>query len=61
MAVGDVETVYVEGRWTNRIQGERRGPNTTYASLEEAVEAGREIARGRHVQHLVVEPDGAAA
>ena len=61
MAVGDVETVPVEGGWTNRIQGERRGPNTTFASREEAVAAGREIARFRHVGHVVLEPDPAAA
>ena len=61
MALGDVETVYVHGRWTNRLQGERRGPNTTYDTLEEAAAAGREIARFRHVRHVVVEPDPAAA
>ena len=58
MPVGDVETFAVDGRWANRFAGEKHGPNTSYEHLEDAVRVGRDLARGRQVDHVVLDADG---
>ena len=57
MPKGDVETVYVDGQWTNQIEGE--GPTEhLYQTKDRAVEAGRALARERKVEHIIKNQDG---
>lgn len=60
MPTGGVETVYVDGSWTNEIQGE--GPTENlYETKERAVEAGRDLARRLRVEHIIKNQDGSIA
>lgn len=52
MPSGYVETVYVDGRWTNWIGG--RGPSHhLFDEKERAVAEGRRLAREAGVRHIV--------
>jgi hypothetical protein len=52
MTSGEVETYYEDGEWRNAVvPGEDLGG--PYPSQEEAVAAGRELARQRGVEHVV--------
>jgi hypothetical protein len=57
MADGDVHTVHKDGTWTNTIEG-TTGPSETFNTKEQAVAAGRELARASHVEHLIHREDG---
>ena len=60
MPKGDVETVYVDNVWTNQVEGE--GPTEhLFQTKDRAVEAGRELARERGVEHIVKNQDGTIA
>ena len=58
MAQGDVETYFEGTEWHCRIQGED-APFHTSDTKERAVEAGREEARSREVEHVIKEKGGA--
>ncbi|WP_408897402.1 DUF2188 domain-containing protein [Nocardioides sp. R1-1] len=57
MPKGDVETVFVDGTWTNQVEGE--GPTGhLFQTKDRAVEAGRELARERASEHIIKNQDG---
>jgi len=59
MADGDVETIDKRGQWVNRVVGEPER-SQSYASKEEAVEAGQALAHELGTDHVVydAEPTG---
>lgn len=57
---GDVETLYEDYLWKNRIEGRQRAANTA-KSREEAVKTGRHMAKARRSVHIVRTEDGAVA
>jgi hypothetical protein len=60
MPKGDVETVYVDGQWTNQIQGE--GPSDhLFQTKDRALEEGRRLAKDSGVEHIVKNQDGTIA
>ncbi len=57
MPRGDVETVHVDGSWTNQIEGE--GPtHDLFQTKDRAVAAGRELAKRRGAEHIIKNQDG---
>lgn len=59
MPRGDVETYHHrDGKWRNRIQGEDDVLSGDYDTREAAVEAGRDEARRRKVEHIIKKVDG---
>mgnify|MGYP001807404453 CR=1 FL=1 len=60
MPAGDVETFHQDGKWHNRIEGEKSttGP---YATKAEAVEAGRDQARRVQREHIIKNENGQIA
>jgi hypothetical protein len=60
MADGFVHTVHADGTWRNTIEGSPPIPGT-YATKEEAVEAGRAHARHRETEHVIHNEDGSIA
>jgi hypothetical protein len=59
MPRGDVETLYRDGKWANRVTGERS--EYLFQTKDRAVAAGRELARRRHVEHIIKNQDGTVA
>jgi hypothetical protein len=57
MSRGDVETFHRDGCWKNRIVGSD-GAVGTYDDRETAVREGRNLARIRHVEHIIRRLDG---
>lgn len=60
MAEGDVETRSNRGQWENRVEGHPE-LSQSFATREEAVDAGQLLAEERGTRHTVVysEPTGA--
>ena len=57
MPRGDVETVYIDGSWTNQIEGE--GPTEElFQTKDRAVEEGRRLAKARRAEHIIKNRDG---
>ena len=57
MPKGDVETFYDNNMWGNRVEGE--GPTGEFFGTKEpAVDAGRELAKARGVEHIIRNKDG---
>ncbi|GAA1823283.1 DUF2188 domain-containing protein [Agromyces salentinus] len=56
MAEGDVETHSNRGQWENRVEGHPE-LSQSYASRDEAIEAGRRFAEERGTAHTVVDSD----
>ena len=56
MADGDVETRSNRGQWENSVEG-RPELSQSYASREEAVDAGRELATRLGTNHAVRESE----
>ncbi|WP_173923143.1 DUF2188 domain-containing protein [Agromyces sp. Marseille-P2726] len=54
MADNDVETRSNRGQWENRVEG-APGLSQSYASREEAIDAGRELAASLGSTHTVRE------
>jgi hypothetical protein len=53
----DIETVFNDGMWTNHVEGE--GPTGhNFQTKEMAVDAGRDLARERGVEHIIKKQDG---
>ena len=57
MPKGDVETFHKDGKWHNRIEG-HEVLEGDYDTRDEAVDAGRDEARDRKVEHIVHNLDG---
>ncbi|NYJ03648.1 hypothetical protein HNR19_004346 [Nocardioides thalensis] len=57
MPAGDVETVFVDGQWTNQIEGEGLS-HLVFDTQEEAAAEGRRLAKHAEVGHVVKNPDG---
>ncbi len=57
MPEGDVETYHADGAWKNRVEGHGDLP-ATYGTREDAVDAGREEAKDRRVEHIIRKLDG---
>jgi hypothetical protein len=60
MPHGDVETYFHGTEWHCRIEGEE-APFHTSDIKDRAIEAGREEARNRQVEHLIKNQDGTVA
>ena len=60
MADGDVHTVHKDGSWTNTIEG-GSSPSRTFDTKDDAVTAGRDLARKAGAEHLIHREDGAIA
>jgi hypothetical protein len=60
MQNGCVRTVHRDGRWTVAIDGHTRDI-VTYSTKEDALSAGRVVAKGLGVEHLVIEAEPANA
>ncbi|WP_102191349.1 DUF2188 domain-containing protein [Microbacterium aurantiacum] len=58
MPAGDVETFHRDGGWFNRLEGESEQVGARHATKDEAVAAGRDLARARGVEHIVRNLDG---
>jgi hypothetical protein len=57
MAPNDVETYYEDGQWKNKIEGNARASNA-HENKAAAVHAGRQMAEGRRVDHIIRNMDG---
>jgi len=57
MAEGDVHTVYEDGVWKNKIEGGKRASNTAIRR-QDAISAGRRMAKERRVDHVIHTPGG---
>ncbi len=57
MADGFIHTVYANGEWANTVEG-ADSSGGTYPTKEEAVAAGRELARQRSTEHVIHNQDG---
>jgi uncharacterized protein DUF2188 len=57
MPRGDVETFWEDGQWHNKVEGEE-GNESSHETKAEATEAGRDMALGRKVEHIVKNQDG---
>jgi hypothetical protein len=60
MTSGAIETFFRDGRWRNSIQTVRVLA-MEYDTREEAVAAGRQLAREARVEHIVRNADGTIA
>jgi hypothetical protein len=56
----DVETYFEGTEWHSRIEGEE-APFHTADTKERAIEAGREEARNREIEHIIKNKDGTIA
>lgn len=57
MPDGNIETFHEDGLWRNRVEGEG-GLLSTHGDRESAVNAGRDVARRREVEHIIKNLDG---
>ncbi|GAB2734387.1 DUF2188 domain-containing protein [Nocardioides pakistanensis] len=57
MPQGDIETFHQDDQWWNRVEGQdaKTGP---YATKDEAVSEGRDLARQKKVEHIIRNLDG---
>ena len=61
MPNGDVETFPQDGAWFNRVTGESMNSGGSHRTKAAAVEAGRDLARARKVEHIIKGEDGRIA
>jgi len=61
MPNGDVETFPQDGTWFNRVTGEAAIVGGSFRTKAEAVDAGRDLARERQVEHIIKNEDGQIA
>lgn len=61
MPIGDVETYHQYGAWYNRVTGDAAATGGSYRTKAAAVEAGRELARDRKVEHIIKNENGQIA
>ena len=55
-----VHTIFQDGCWVNEL-GLDSPPMSRHASMQEAIESGREYAETRSTEHLVHDRDGLVA
>jgi uncharacterized protein DUF2188 len=60
MPTGDVETYHEDGQWKNKIEGSTRAANVRETKAP-AVQAGRQMAEARKVEHIIRNLDGTIA
>ncbi|MDH2443873.1 DUF2188 domain-containing protein [Amnibacterium sp. CER49] len=56
MSAGDVRTIDKQGQWVNEVEGDP-ARSAGFTSRDEAIEAGRAIARETGGRHLVEETE----
>lgn len=61
MPTGDVETFHKDDAWHNRVTGEASNTGSSYRTKTAAVEAGRDLARERKVEHIIKNENGQIA
>lgn len=61
MPKGDIETFHEGGPWHNRVIGEASNPGGSFRTKAQAVEAGRDSAREREVEHIIKNENGQIA
>jgi hypothetical protein len=61
MPQGDIETVHHDGKWHNKVEGEAGSSATSHDTKDEAVRAGRDMARRAKVEHIIKKKDGTIA
>lgn len=52
-----VETYFEKGRWKNKVQGNSRA-SRVHETRAAAISSGREMARKRNVEHIILSTDG---
>ena len=57
MPAGDIETFHVNDAWRNRAEAGETYPET-FERKEDAVAAGRDLARAAKVEHIIRNLDG---
>lgn len=57
MAKGDVHTTHKDGRWTNKVEGNKQASNTAPTKAK-AQAKGREMAKKGGAEHLIHNKDG---
>ncbi len=60
MPKGDVETYHQGGTWKNKVEGDDSA-ESTHDTKDEAIHAGRDMARSRKVEHIIKNMDGTIA
>jgi hypothetical protein len=60
MPKGDVETYHQDGTWKNKVEGDDSA-ESTHDTKDEAIQAGRDMARSRKVEHIIKNMDGTIA
>jgi hypothetical protein len=53
----NVETYFEKGRWKNKVQGNSRASHV-HETRAAAISAGREMARKRKVEHIIISSGG---
>ena len=61
MPAGDVETVSIDGMWTNLMEGLAPDELDWFETKAKAQEAGRDIAKALGVEHIIKNADGTIA
>ncbi len=61
MPTGDVETFHQDGAWHNRVTGAASNEGGAHRTKEEAIDAGRDLARSRKVEHIIKNESGQIA
>jgi hypothetical protein len=57
MPAGDIETFHVDHAWRNRAEAGETYPET-FEQKDDAVAAGRDLARAAEVEHIIRNLDG---
>jgi hypothetical protein len=60
MPRGDVETYHQDGMWKNKVEGDDSA-ESTHDTKDGAIQAGRDMARSRKVEHIIKNMDGTIA
>ena len=58
MPGGAVHTVHKDGRWVNEVEGQTRPTGDGFDHKDQAVQAGRDLARELKVEHMIHNLDG---
>ena len=53
-----IKTYFEKGRWTNKVQGNSRASHV-HETRDAAISVGREMARKRKVEHIILSTGGA--
>lgn len=61
MPTGDVETFHEDDAWHNRVTGDSTTTGGPHQTKEDAVAAGRDLAKERKVEHIIKNENGQIA